>query len=148
MTTVSSLISTSVSDARITLHALVQSNPQHAALLSLQLLERLHRAEGQASRRQAAAMALRAAAKRVAEDDTPDPKGPDITDLYYTLPVGDLRKMLAQANGCHQHRAERILTTLVTIRGEVKCDSRRKLLLTALGKSAKALAEGQGRAAA
>lgn len=148
MHTVDNYISTSVSDLRITLHGMAQSNPERTATLCIQLLERLQAAEAQASRRNAAAQALRAAAKRIAEDDTPDPKGPDITDLYYTLPVGALRKMLAQQPTSHVNRAEAIVTTLLQIRGEVQCDSRRKLLLAALGKCAKALAEGRGRMAA
>lgn len=148
MTTVSSLINTSAHDAGITLQHTLQGNPEHAATLSLQLLERLQGAEGQASRRALALRTLRIAAKRIAEDDTPDPKGPGLNDIYYTLPVGALRKMLARPAASPAHRAEAIVTTLLQIRGEVKCDSRRKLLLAALNKAAKRLAEAEGRAAA
>lgn len=149
MTTVSSLISTSAHDAGITLQGILRDNPEHAATLSLQLLERLQGQEGQASRRQAALRTLRAAAKRIAEDDTPDPKGPGIDDLYYTLPTGDLKKVLAQPAD-PAHRIGKILTTLLSIRGEVQCDTRRKILLAALGKAAKALAgcDERGRAVA
>jgi len=147
MTTVTSLINTSAHDAGITLAGILQGNPEHAATLSLQLLERLQGAEGQASRRALALRTLRAAAKRIAEEDTPDPKGPGLDDLYYTLPVGDLKKVLAHPAD-PADRIAQILTTLLQIRGEVQCDSRRKVLLAALGKSAKALAEGEGRAVA
>ncbi|TFH84945.1 hypothetical protein EQG41_19685 [Billgrantia azerbaijanica] len=150
MHTVSALISTSVNDARISLASLLESNPQHAAQLSLQLLERLQNAEGQGGRRQLALRTLRAAAKRIAEDDTPDPKGPCVSDLYYSLPIGDLRKVLADPTDNPAARGGGILTTLLQIRGEVQCETRRKILLAALRKAAQALAgcDERGRAVA
>ncbi|MGM0927565.1 MAG: hypothetical protein ACQEXC_14260 [Pseudomonadota bacterium] len=143
MITASTLISTSAHDASITLGGILTSNPEHTAQLSLQLLERLQGAEGQASRRALALRTLRAAAKRIAEDNTPDPMGPSVDDLYYSLPVSDLKKVLAATPlrpAPPARRAERIVTTLLRIRGEVQCDSRRKVLLAALNKAAKQLA--------
>lgn len=148
MHTVSELISTSAHDAGITLKALRESNPQHAAQLAICLLERLAGHEGQSQRRQLALRTLRTAAKHIAADPTPDPQGPSLADVYYTLPVGDLRKVLNHGPTDHACRVGKLLTTLLQLRGEEQCDSRRKLLLAALGKSAKALAEDDGRAVA
>ena len=151
MITASSLINTSADDARITLAGILKDNPEHAATLSLQLLERLQGAEGHSGRRYFALRTLRTAAKRIAEDNTPDPKGPSVDDLYYTLPVGDLKKVFATTPvkpAPPAHRIGRILTTLLSIRGEVQCDTRRKVLLAALNKAAKLLAEGEGRVVA
>lgn len=138
MTTVTNLISTSAHDAKITLQHILQSNPEHAATLSLQLLERLQGATGQAMRRQIALRTLRAAARRIAEDDTPDPKGPRVSDIYYTLPVGDLKRLLAEPAE-PVTRVGAILTTLLEVRGE-ECATRRKVLLAALNKAANQLA--------
>lgn len=63
MTTVNSLISTSASDAQITLDGMLAHRTAEAATLALGLLIALRGKEGQASRRKVAATILRKAAK-------------------------------------------------------------------------------------
>ncbi|WP_416139039.1 hypothetical protein ACM26W_01130 [Halomonas sp. HK25] len=138
MHTVSALISTSVTDARISLAGMVESNPQHAGQLSLQLLERMKGWPGQSGRRMVALRTLRVAAKRIAEDCTPDSQGSSLSDIYYTLPIGDLRKVLAQPADPYA-RAGKVLTTLLQIRGEEGQATRRKILVAAIGKAAKTI---------
>ena len=141
--TIDSLISTSAHDAGISLKGLRETSPQHAAQLAIGLLERLQGAEGQAQRRQLAVRTLRRAARDIAEDTTADLPGPCSNDLYYTLPVGDLRKLLSKPPLDHAAHCRSIIITLVLIRGEEQCDTRRKVLVAALGNSAKALGEYQ-----
>lgn len=57
------LISTSASDAKITLEGQLSSDPAAAARIAIELLEQLQGKEGQASRRKVAAAILRKAAK-------------------------------------------------------------------------------------
>jgi hypothetical protein len=144
----SSLVSTSVSDCKITLRGALQSDPIYTAWLCLALLGRLVGAEGHAQRRQVAARTLRNAGKAIAESQKPDPKGPAADDLYATLPVSDLRKLLEQPVRSHFTHCADLIETLTRLRGEPQCDSRRKLLLTALGKSARALMDDQEQVAA
>jgi hypothetical protein len=57
------LISTSVSDAKITLEGQLASNPYYTARMAIDLLEIIQKHEGQASRRKMAAAIVRKAAK-------------------------------------------------------------------------------------
>lgn len=69
MTTTGSLISTSVSDAKITLEGQVASNPYYAARQAIDLLEVIQKREGQAARRKMAAAIVRKAAKAMEEGE-------------------------------------------------------------------------------
>lgn len=60
---ISSLISTSVSDAKTTLEGHLASNPHFAARQAIDLLEVIQKREGQAARRKMAAAIVRKAAK-------------------------------------------------------------------------------------
>ncbi|SDJ89321.1 hypothetical protein [Billgrantia gudaonensis] len=142
MHTVSALISTSVSDARTSLSYDLQSNPIGTAHTALRLLERLKGKEGQAQRRQLAATTLRKAAKAIAEDETRSPQGPGSADMYANLPAADLRNVLACRVESDPVSAEtEMLATLADIRGEEGQGTRRKILVGAIGKAAKTLAQ-------
>jgi len=63
MTTISNLIHTSASDAKITLERELDQDPLCAARVALDLLQELQGKEGHASRRKVAGSILRKAAK-------------------------------------------------------------------------------------
>jgi len=63
MTTISSLIHTSASDAKTTLERILDRDAVRAAQIALDLLQELRGQEGHASRRKAAGSVLRKAAK-------------------------------------------------------------------------------------
>lgn len=64
---ISSLIHTSVSDAKISLEHLLERDPISAADSAVSLLEAIQGVEGQTARRKMAASVLRKAAKQLAE---------------------------------------------------------------------------------
>jgi hypothetical protein len=134
------LINTSVTDARNSLALGLQNNPLRTAHTALQLLLRLTGYEGHGQRRQLAASTLRKAAKAIADDDTPSTGGPSSADLYATLPAADLRNVLAaRIENAPGAAVSEMLATLDDLRGEEGQQTRRKILLAAIGKAAKAI---------